>query len=274
MSAKSWLSGPSRKAAVIRHLPGTLVAVDRDATILWASESTETMFGYTDDELIGRSGLDLIDPLDAGTAAGALLRTMDSDGVKEPWPLRVVDAAGESRWVEMMPSNLLDEPGIGAVLIAIRPIDGQDAIAQEARAIEELFRRAFDDAPVGCGLVRIDGRFARVNLALCDLLGRPVTEVVGLAGDDVTHPDDVEVERPLRKALLAGERSTYQLDKRFLRPDGSVVATSVHVSLVRTDEGLPERFVVHAQEASDRADLRAPTSVGLVVSWPSPAEGS
>jgi PAS domain S-box-containing protein len=270
VSAKSWLSGPSRKAAVIRHLPGALVAIDRTALILWASDSVEALVGYQADDLVGRSGLDLIAPEDAETAATALLRSMDSDGVKEPWPLRIVDADGESRWVEMTPSNLLDDPGIGAILIGIRPLDDEGAVAQEARTIEELFRRAFDDAPIGMALVRPNGRFARVNHALCELLQRPIAEVVGADGRSLTHPDDIELERPLVDELLAGERRSYELDKRFVRPDGSVVWVCVGVSLVRTAGGEPERFVVNVQDITHRAGRRVPPPVGLVVSWPAP----
>ena len=251
MSAKSWLSGPSRKAAVIRHLPGALVAIDRTAMILWASDSVAAL-GYDADELVGRSGFDLIAPEDAETAATALLRAMDGDGVKEPWPLRIVDTHGQSRWVEMTPSNLLDDPGIGAILIGIRALDDKSAVAEEARTIEELFRRAFDDAPIGMALVGPNGRFARVNRALCELLQRPVGEVVGADGRSLTHPDDIEVERPLVDELLAGERRSYELDKRFVRPDGSIVWTSVGVSLVRTSAGEPERFVVNVQDITHR----------------------
>ena len=247
-----WLTGPSRTAAVLRSLPDAVVAVDAEATILWANRAAEDLIGHPLDDLVGRNGLELVDPRDVETAATALLRTMDGGGPKQPWPLRLVDSTGASRWVEMAPTNLLDDPGVGAVVIGVRSLEGRHAVEAEARAIEELFRRAFDDAPIGMALVSPDGHLSRVNGALCELLGRPMLSLLGAEAASLTHPDDLEVELPLADELLAGVRRSYEFDKRFLLPDGSVVWASVGVSLVRDVDGEPERFVVHVQDVTDR----------------------
>jgi diguanylate cyclase (GGDEF)-like protein/PAS domain S-box-containing protein len=152
----------------------------------------------------------------------------------------------------MLPSNLLDEPGIGAILISVRPLDGRYAAEAESRSIEELFRRAFDDAPIGMALVSGNRLFARVNKALCELLRRPAIELLGVDVRTLTHPDDREVEGVLTDALVARERRSYDLDKRFLLPDGSVVWVCVGVSLVWTQDDHPERFVVHVQDITHR----------------------
>jgi diguanylate cyclase (GGDEF)-like protein len=83
-------------------------------------------------------------------------------------------------------------------------------------------------------------------------LDRGPLDVLGADVRAITHPEDVEVEVPLMDALLAGDRGSYELDKRFLVPDGSAVWASVGVSLVRTADGEPERFVMHVQDIGDR----------------------
>jgi diguanylate cyclase (GGDEF)-like protein/PAS domain S-box-containing protein len=255
---QTWLRGPARIAALLRALPDAIVAIDDTATILWANESAEAEFGYPAHELVGRHGLELIDPRDVETAASALLHTRaGGSGVKQPWQLRVVGRDGVSRWVELIPSNLLDDEAIGAVLIVVRSLDARYAALAEARSLEELYRRAFDDAPIGMALVAADGTLTRVNAALCRLLQRPVLELLGAETAALTHPDDVEVERPLVDALLAGDRRAYDLDKRFLRPDGSALWVCVGVSLVRTPDGDAERFVMHVQDITDRKESEA-----------------
>jgi diguanylate cyclase (GGDEF)-like protein/PAS domain S-box-containing protein len=255
---QTWLRGPDKIAAVLRALPEAVVVIDEAATILWCNESAEAQFGYPADELVGRHGLDLIDPRDVETAASALLQTLGGGGgVKQPWPLRVVGRDGVSRWVELSPSNLLDDEAIGAVLIVVRSLEARHAAVAEARSLEELYRRAFDDAPIGMALVAADGTLTRVNAALCRLLQRPVLDLLGVETAALTHPDDVEVERRLVDALLVGDRRSYDLDKRFLRPDGSALWVCVGVSLVRMPDGAPERFVVHVQDITDRKESEA-----------------
>jgi diguanylate cyclase (GGDEF)-like protein/PAS domain S-box-containing protein len=255
---QTWLSAPDRIAALVRALPEAVVAIDETATILWVNQSAEAQFGYPAEELVGRHGLELIDPRDVETAASALLHTVGGGGgTKQPWPLRIIGHDGVSRWVELWPSNLLDDEAIGAVVIIVRSLESRHAAEAEARSLEELYRRAFDDAPIGMALVSADGILTRVNRALCRLLQRPVLELVGVETAALTHPDDVAVERPLVDALLVGERRSYDIDKRFLRPDGSVVWVCVGVSLVWTPDGDPERFVVHVQDITDRKESEA-----------------
>jgi diguanylate cyclase (GGDEF)-like protein/PAS domain S-box-containing protein len=253
----SWLQTPGRAAAALDRLPDAVVAVDAAANVLWVSNAALEIGGYDRDALIGRSGLDLVDPRDMETAAAALLRTMESGGVKQPWPLRIVAGDGRAIWVEMLPTNLLDHPSINAILVAIRPLEGRYAAAAEARAIEELFRRAFEDAPIGMALMSPDYRLTRINGALCDLLGRSQLELLGIDAGSITHPDDLEVEGPLMDSVLAGERRSYQLEKRVLLPDGAIAWVLVGVSLVRADDGSPERFVVHVQDIHERKESEA-----------------
>jgi PAS domain S-box-containing protein len=53
----------------------------------------------------------------------------------------------------------------------------QEAALNEA---QEAFRHAFDDAPIGIGLVDLDGYIQRANRAMAELLGRSQEELVGL----------------------------------------------------------------------------------------------
>ena len=72
-----------------------------------------------------------------------------------------------------------------------RDITAERQAARELRDAEERFRNAFDQAPIGKALVSPDGRFTRVNSALCSILGYGEAE---LLGDDV--PDAHAPRRP------------------------------------------------------------------------------
>jgi diguanylate cyclase (GGDEF)-like protein/PAS domain S-box-containing protein len=116
----------------------------------------------------------------------------------------------------------------------------------------EVFRVAFEEAPIGMALVGLDGRCLRANKALCRLLGYPLDELLLLSVPEVTHPDDLDVGLELMQRLTAGEIGSYQLEKRYLRKDGTVVWGYLSVSLIRDLNRAPLHFVAHIEDISER----------------------
>jgi two-component system cell cycle sensor histidine kinase/response regulator CckA len=107
------------------------------------------------------------------------------------------------------------------------------------RESDLLFRRVFDQLPVGTALLGIDGHFNRINPALCQLLGRAEEELRGMTFLDVTHPDDRPVSMQHVRELLDGRIDHVEMEKRYVRKDGNVVWAYVSVRLIRDTEGHP-----------------------------------
>jgi len=103
---------------------------------------------------------------------------------------------------------------------------------------------AFHNTAIGKALVDLDGRWLEANDALANMLGYSKEELLGLTFQQVTHPDDLEADLLLAQQLLAGERATYQVEKRYVRKNSSVAWTSLFVALVQDDDNRPECFVV------------------------------
>jgi two-component system, cell cycle sensor histidine kinase and response regulator CckA len=85
----------------------------------------------------------------------------------------------------------------------------------------------FETSPVGiCVISATENRCVRANAAIARLYGMPVEEI--LSRDpfslalQVTHPEDLVVEQALFGELAAGKRSSYQIEKRYVRQDGSI----------------------------------------------------
>jgi hypothetical protein len=92
--------------------------------------------------------------------------------------------------------------------------DGDGSSPWRGRALDD----AFEYAAAGLAIGDRDGRLVRVNRALCDFLGRARDELVGHDIREFTHPDDL---RRTEEARAPGRPVRYE--KRYLRPDGSVV---------------------------------------------------
>jgi diguanylate cyclase (GGDEF)-like protein/PAS domain S-box-containing protein len=98
-------------------------------------------------------------------------------------------------------------------------------------------------APVAMNLSTPEGRWTRVNPAMCEFLGRSESDLLARDWQSLTHPDDLEADDILHKEVLSGARDAYRLTKRFLRPDGRAVWGDMSVAAVRNDDGQVRYFV-------------------------------
>ncbi|WP_205696405.1 PAS domain S-box protein [Conexibacter sp. SYSU D00693] len=104
------------------------------------------------------------------------------------------------------------------------------------RSAEQLFRRAFDDAPIGMALLDGRRRWLRVNPSVSRMLGRDEEDLRGHKLDELVLAADRELDaQPLRE-LLEGRRQSYAVEKRLRHADGSTIHVVQHVSLLLGDD--------------------------------------
>jgi len=131
------------------------------------------------------------------------------------------------------------------------------SLAGQLAEAEERFTLAFEAAPIGKALVAPDGRWLRVNPALCRILGYTEEELRGLTFQDVTHPDDLESDLDLVHQVIAGLIPRYAIEKRYIRRDGRVVRAQLDVALVRDELGHPLYFISQVQDITARTAMVA-----------------
>jgi PAS domain S-box-containing protein len=129
--------------------------------------------------------------------------------------------------------------------------------AEALRESEERFSGAFEHAPIGVALVSPDGRWLKVNRALCALVGYSQAELLTLTYQDITHPEDLEVDRENVRRTLAGEIRSYQMEKRYVHQRGHFVTSLLNVSLVRDGQGQPLYFIAQIQDITERKRAEA-----------------
>lgn len=119
--------------------------------------------------------------------------------------------------------------------VAIERVHDEVALKES----EARFSNAFMHTAVGIALVGPDGRWMKVNRALCHMLGYSESELLKRGYAVLTHPDDLARTEMYANRLRQGEIESFQHEKRYVHRSGRAVWTLSSVSMVRGERGQP-----------------------------------
>ncbi|MGE8720587.1 PAS domain S-box protein [Leptospira terpstrae] len=111
------------------------------------------------------------------------------------------------------------------------------------RISEDAFRGNFDNAAIGMALLDETGRWLKVNKRVCDIIGYTENELMGLTFQDITHPEDLNLDLSYLEELVAEKRKFYQMEKRYFHKNGNIVYAILAVSMVKNEEGKVLYFI-------------------------------
>jgi PAS domain S-box-containing protein len=180
-------------------------------------------------------------PEDRADIQALLNRALDPAGSGEYYAeYRVISQAdGSERWVAAT-GQVFFENGRPMHMIGTGQDISERKQAEAAlRGSEELFRRVFEEGPLGLGLVARDYHFLKVNGALCQMLGYPEEELLQKTFADITHPEDLGADVKLAERLFKREIPYYRMQKRYVKKNGEILWINLTASLLRDPEGQP-----------------------------------
>ncbi len=161
--------------------------------------------------------------------------------------------------------GLVDEPDARSRLTQLMGWSGGarqtkgDVDAGDARStpdVEAYLRSAFEDAPIGIALISIDpeseGRFLRVNQALCELTGYSSEKLQMTDIHALLHPDDLSTDVAAMRRLTQGEVDSFQIEQRLLHAERHAVWVTLSASLVRDAAGKPLHCIRQLQDIEER----------------------
>lgn len=118
---------------------------------------------------------------------------------------------------------------------------------------ENNFRAFFEMASVGVAQVDvITERFVRANKKYCEILGYSHEELQKLSYIDITHPDDLEMQKESLSRLKSGELAECTIEKRYFRKNKELVWGLLTVSPLWTENQTPAHFLVVLRDITAR----------------------
>ncbi|WP_414471932.1 EAL domain-containing protein [Microvirga sp. M2] len=151
-----------------------------------------------------------------------------------------------SSWYEVHATPVGDD-----LMVIFRNINDQRAVAGAFQEREQQLATVFGQTMVGILHRDLNERVLMVNQRFCDMVGRSREELNGLPMSAFTHPDDIASNTAqFRKHLESA--TPFQVEKRYLRPDGTAVWCAVNVSFVCDDTGKPVSSIAVAEDIHAR----------------------
>jgi PAS domain S-box-containing protein len=114
---------------------------------------------------------------------------------------------------------------ITLALLTLHDITEERRAQESLRESESQFREIFEQTPIGMTLNDLNGRYLHANPAYCRLVGRTRESLLEPSIDsrDLIYPEDRPKVMKHQAQVLAGEIPAYFIEKRYVRPDGSLV---------------------------------------------------
>lgn len=203
-------------------LPDVVLIVDAEGCLRYVNASAERHLRWTRDKWIGRSVLDLVHPDDLAGAM-ASMGTMQGKDYGTPVEVRVADADGGWRWMEVVGANRLNDEQINGLVLVVRDIT-QRRMWEVAGADIARFQQVIQHSPSITMLLDGDGVVTSVNGAFTRLLGFDPSIVIGESLMTFVAHDSLPVLCDALAALgsdthnLSIELSMKRLDREELRP--------------------------------------------------------
>ncbi|MDI6875616.1 MAG: PAS domain S-box protein [Methanomicrobiales archaeon] len=224
------------KYRMLVELSPDVILIHMQGKILYVNSPGLEYLGAADPgDIIGKDILDIVDPAYRDVVRETIAR--DLEGVLTP-PMEVkirrldgstamVDGRGTRTWIG----------GRAAVQVFLRDITRRKQMEEALRESEELFRRMFDQSPLGAAIVAPDFRFIRANAAFTAITGYPEAELRAMTFADFSHPGEIQEDREQLQRLERGEIEEYTRDKQYVRKDGRIVWGRVWIRVLRDREG-------------------------------------
>lgn len=117
-------------AAVLEGLPDGVVLLDPQINVVWVNARYREMTGWALDELVGRSGLEMLDPAQLADAVEALSIVREAPQLLAPGAYRLAHRDGGYVTLELHAAPIDPEDPESLTAMMVRPVEYQNVITE------------------------------------------------------------------------------------------------------------------------------------------------
>jgi PAS domain S-box-containing protein len=233
--------------------PLAISIVDLQGFVVTWNPLAQKIFGWTEEEVRGKP-----DPSVTGDSSSdyqaQLQRIFKGERIDGAEQVRL---AKDGAKVDVLLTSIPIRDAQGKTWGAVNVIEDVTERKLERAALidtNRIFRSTFEDAAIGMAMAGLDGRWLKVNRALCGVLGYSEEELLAMTAQNVTYSEDLSITLDYNRQMVEGKTASYQIEKRYVRKDGKVIWVALSVSLVRDAKGQPLYSIEQLQDVTARKE--------------------
>lgn len=242
----------SNKTLWLKVTSDAIITIDNNIRIRNWNEAATGLYGWTFNEV---EGLDLDELLETSYVGENHLDAQITLAETGQWRglVRQRHKNGSLLYIESSVTNLTAEDArmVGG-LIVNRDVTASKQAQVDLIESQERFSLAFENAPIGMALATTEGKWMKVNNALCEITGYSREELMQLTFEDITYPADLPATLENGNKLLSGEMPGYTMEKRYIHRSGRVIWVNANVTLARKKTGEPDYFIAQLYDITTR----------------------
>ncbi|MGB6067650.1 MAG: PAS domain S-box protein [Desulfomonilaceae bacterium] len=233
----------------------TGICVHQDGLHVYVNERYANGLGYSAAELIGKPLLEVVAQQDREMVWQRCLDRLAGKRVPSQYQLRSLNKDGSVRWMEVW-ATVIEHNGSPAILANIFDISERKAAEEALRDSEKKYRTILETIADGYHEVDLAGNLTLVNDSMCEILGYPREELLGVNFRKLMDEDNA-------KSIFKAYNQVYRTGKpnpgfnyQNLRKDGSRRDVSVSISRINDTDGQPRGFRGIMRDVTERNKLQ------------------
>jgi diguanylate cyclase (GGDEF)-like protein/PAS domain S-box-containing protein len=246
--------------AVGQNNTDLIAIVDAAGRVVYGNPIAQKLFGVTAEEAVGTQARLYLHPEDLEKNLKFFAEVVGTTGSSARQEIRTMSPAGDVRLLEVVCTNLLDDPTIHGIIINGKDVTERHEYVTRLQALEERFRVAFEDNMAPMSFTDVNDHILDVNDAFCQMVGFSRHELLGKDSTPFTHPDDIGVTEATRDRVVNGDVDRVRYVKRYQRKDGQVIDVEVARSPARDADGNIMYFVFSERDITEERKLTAQLS--------------
>jgi PAS domain S-box-containing protein len=225
-----------------------IIANDQNLKITEFNRAAQIIFGYKQEEVIGKAITVLYASEDAFEKVN---NKMNKEGLYSGEILNK-RKNGEIFESFLTATGLMDDDGklIGGMGVS-RDVTKLKKERERLHLSEERYKAIYNQVFIGIARLDLKGKYVQVNQRFCDILGYNEAELLQMGFQDVTLPEELEERQNQFLSIIAQKIPNYTLERIYRHKNGKIINANINISLVLNEYSEPAYLVLVCEDITE-----------------------